>query len=109
MASALNIVAHNGIGWRCRRVVALVGVVVATPALAQPGAELEKAKGCPACHAPDTKKIGPAYAEIAARYRGDGAATERLVTVLKEGKRHPRAAGSDAELRALVGYILSVR
>ncbi len=96
-------------GRRCRRLVAFAAVVAATGALAQSGAELEKAKGCPACHAPDTKKIGPAYSEIAARYRGDGAAAERIVTVLKEGRRHPRAAGTDAELRSIVGYILSVR
>lgn len=90
-------------------IAALAGLLPALPTLAQSGAELEKAKGCPACHAPDAKKIGPAYAEIAARYRGDGAAAERLVTLLKDGRRHPRAAGTDAELRSLVGYILSAR
>lgn len=63
--------------------------------------------GCPACHAATAKKIGPAYAEIALRYRGNGAAAERLVELLKEGRRHPRAAGSDVELRAIVDYILS--
>jgi cytochrome c len=96
-------------GTHLATIVALAGVVLAIPALAQSGAELEKAKGCPACHAPDTKKIGPAYAEIATKYRGDGAAAERLVTILKDGRRHPRAAGTDAELRSLVGYILSAR
>lgn len=109
MASALNVIANPVIGRRCQRLVALVAVVVAAHAVAQSGPELEKAKGCPACHAPATKKIGPAYAEIAARYRGDAGAAERLVTVLKEGRRHPRAAATDAELRSLVGYILSVR
>ena len=83
------------------------GLLAAGNALAQSGAELEKAKGCPACHAPDTKKIGPAYAEIAKKYRGNGPAAERLVTVLKEGRRHPRVAGTDTELRSLVGYVLS--
>ena len=94
-------------GWSA--LVMFTGLLAAGNALAQSGAELEKAKGCPACHAPDTKKIGPGYAEIAAKYRGDGAAPERLVAILKDGRRHPRAAGSDAELRSLVGYILSAR
>ena len=89
--------------------VVFAGLWIAGNAFAQSGAELEKAKGCPACHAPDTKKIGPAYAEIATKYRGDGAAAERLVTMLKDGRRHPRAAGTDAELRSLVSYILSAR
>ena len=88
---------------------ALAGLMFATPTFAQSGAELQKAKGCPACHASDTKKIGPAYSEIAARYRGDAGAPDRLVTLLKEGKRHPRVAGSDDELRALIGYVLNTR
>ena len=86
--------------------VVLAAWLGAGSVLAQPGADLEKAKGCPACHAPDTRRIGPAWREIAARHRGDAAAPERLVTMLKDGKRHPRAAGSDAELRALIGYVL---
>ena len=84
-------------------------MMIAMPVFAQSGAELEKAKGCPACHAAASKKIGPAYAEIAARYRGDGAAAERLVAMLKDGRRHPRASATDAELRSLVTTILSVQ
>ncbi len=76
-------------------------------AWAQSGADLEKSKGCPTCHAQDIKKIGPAYTEIAAKYRADPTAVDKIVTLLKEGKRHPRAAASDAELRAIVGYIIS--
>lgn len=86
--------------------ILLAASLAAGPALAQSGADLEKAKGCPACHGPDTRKIGPAWREIAARYRGDAAAPDRLVTMLKDGKRHPRAVGSDTELRALIGYVL---
>lgn len=83
--------------------------IAASPSLAQTGADLEKAKGCAACHATATKKIGPAYAEIAARYRGDAAAGERLLAMLKDGRRHPRASATDAELRAVLTYILSSR
>lgn len=90
-------------------ITALTGMMIAVPAFSQSGAELERAKGCPACHASATQKIGPAYAEIASRYRGDAAAAERLVAMLKDGRRHPRASATDAELRSLVSYVLSVR
>ena len=109
MASTPKFAGRGVVGGPWRVLAALFGAVLATHALAQSGADLEKAKGCPACHATDSRKIGPAYAEIAARYRADAAATERLVSMLKDGRRHPRATGSDAELRALVAYILSAR
>ena len=109
MAALFDPAIGNCFRTRWAALATFTGLLIAGNALAQSGAELEKAKGCPACHAPDTKKIGPAYAEIATKYRGDGAAAERLVTMLKDGRRHPRAAGTDAELRSLVGYLLSAR
>ena len=91
-------------------ILALAIVLTVLPAAhAQSGAELEKARGCGACHAPAATKIGPSYADIANRYRSDTAAAERLATLLKEGKRHPRVTASDTELRALVAYVLSAR
>ena len=94
---------------RNSRLVFAVGLMVLGAAHAQSGAELEKAKGCGACHAPSATRIGPSYAEIASRHRDDPAAVDRLATVLKEGKRHPRVAGADAELRALAAHVLSAR
>lgn len=95
---------------RMRNFLALtLGLSLIGAAHAQSGADLEKARGCGACHAPVGTKIGPSYAEIASRHRNDAAAADRLATMLKEGKRHPRVAASDAELRALVAYVLSAR
>ena len=76
---------------------------------AQSGADVVKAKGCLVCHATDQKKIGPAYKDVAAKYRGDKAAESKLVAKLKDGKDHPKIAASDAELKAAVGYVLSVK
>jgi cytochrome c len=90
-------------------VALLAGMVVAGSARAQAGADLEKAKGCPACHAATATRIGPSYKEIASRHRNDPATVEKLVAMLKEGKVHPRASGSDAELRSIVTFVLSTR
>ena len=78
-------------------------------ALAQSGAEVLKAKGCLNCHEMDKKKVGPAYKEVAAKYKGDKGAQDMLVAKLKEGKGHLKIDASDAELKAAVGTVLSTK
>jgi cytochrome c len=90
-----------------RFVVAVAGVVAAGAVLAQSGADVVKAKGCLNCHAVDQKKAGPSFKDVAKKYQGDAKAADTLTAKLKEGKGHPKAAGSDAELKAAVGYVLS--
>jgi len=91
----------------------------ADPAAAAAGAapapeRLLAERGCIACHALDKRVIGPSYREVAQKYRGDAAATTRLVAKVKEGGAgawgqvpmppHPQVP--DAELKQLVGWIL---
>ena len=90
-----------------RFVVAIAGAIAAGVALAQSGADVVKAKGCLTCHAVDQKKIGPAYKELAAKYKGDAKAAGMLAGKLKDGKGHPKVAASDAEINAAVEYVLS--
>jgi cytochrome c len=87
-----------------RFVVAVAGAIAAGVALAQSGADVVKAKGCLTCHAVDQKKVGPSFKDIAAKNQGKGA---ELVAKLKEGKGHPKAAATDAEIKAAVDYVLS--
>ena len=86
--------------------IAAAGALAAGAALAQSGAEVLKAKGCNNCHEADKKKVGPAYKEIAAKHKGDEAA---VVAKLKEGKGHPKVSASDAELKAAVAHVLSMK
>lgn len=88
-------------------VVAVAGAIAAGAVLAQSGADVVKAKGCLTCHAVDQKKVGPAYNELAAKYKGDAKAGAMLAAKLKEGKAHPKVAASDAEIKAAVDYVLS--
>jgi len=90
-------------------VVAVSGMLAAGLAQAQSGADVVKAKGCLTCHEMDKKKVGPAYKDVAAKYKSDKAAEGKLVAKLKEGKGHPKIAASDAELKAAVGYVLSAK
>jgi len=94
---------------------AIVFVVTAAAALAagvsfaQSGADVLKAKGCMNCHENDKKKVGPAYKDVAAKYKGDKAAPGMLVGKIKEGKGHPKVDATDAELKAAVGTVLSTK
>ena len=55
----------------------------------------------------DRKLIGPALNDVAAKYKGDKDAAATLAAKLKEGKGHPQVAATDAELKAIVGRVLS--
>jgi cytochrome c len=44
-----------------------------------------KQHGCIACHAIDSKMMGPAWKDVSARYRGDEGAREMLIAKVKAG------------------------
>ncbi len=73
--------------------------------------------GCLACHAVDRKVIGPGYADVAAKYRGDPDALARLAAKVKSGgagvwgeiPMPPNPALADADVDAMVAYILALK
>ena len=90
-------------------VVAVAGTLAAATGYAQSGADVLKAKGCLNCHELDKKKVGPAYKDVAAKYKGDKGAEGMLVEKLKEGKGHMKISATDAELKAAVKQVLSTK
>lgn len=68
-----------------------------------------KAGGCLGCHDMDKKKVGPAYKDVAAKYKGNKDAPAMLAAKLKEGKGHPKIAKSDAEIKAAVAAALAAK
>jgi len=90
-------------------IVAAAGALAAGVGFAQSGADVLKAKGCLNCHEADKKKIGPAYKDVAVKYKDDKGAVGKLVGMLKEGKGHPKVAASDAELKAAVQHVLTTK
>ena len=87
----------------------------ATPALADPEAAMNKA-GCMACHAVDKKLVGPSFKDIAAKYKGQGDVTAKLIDKVRKGGSGvfgpiPMAPNgpdkiSDADLKSAVEFIL---
>ena len=63
--------------------VLAASVTLATPVLADQA--LATAKNCMACHAVDKKLVGPAYKEVAAKYKADKAAADKLAAKVIKG------------------------
>ncbi|OGA64253.1 MAG: hypothetical protein A3G83_09245 [Betaproteobacteria bacterium RIFCSPLOWO2_12_FULL_68_20] len=90
-------------------ILAAAGALAAGPGYAQSGAEVLKTKGCMNCHDAATKKVGPAYKDVAAKYKGKKDAEGELAAKIKEGKGHPKVDASDAELKAAVRQVLTTK
>jgi cytochrome c len=93
----------------------LFAAAAALPALANE--ELAKKDACTACHAVDKKVVGPAFKEVAAKYRGDKTAEAKLIEKVKKGgvgvwgqvPMPPNSTVKDEDIQALVKWILSLK
>lgn len=81
----------------------------------EPQALLQK-YDCTLCHAKDEAKTGPAFVEVAARYRGDSKAVAKLAAVVRKGAHGggpwpmpPSPQVPPADARAMARYILALR
>ena len=59
-------------------------------------------KKCMGCHDMEKKKAGPSFKDAAAKNKGNKDAAGAIVAKMKDGKGHPKVAGTDAELKAAV-------
>ena len=80
------------------------------------GEALAKANNCLACHAVDRKIVGPAYQDVAKKYKGDKDAEEKLFKKVKSGGSGvwgpiPMPANgpkvNDADIKTLVEWVLA--
>jgi len=96
-----------------------MGISTASNAASMP--PLAKKSGCTACHAIDRKVVGPAWADVAKRYKGDAGAKAALIAKVKKGGKgnwtavtkgvpmppySPRV--NDANIGELVDFVLSL-
>lgn len=66
-------------------VILAAGVLAAGAAQAQDLTALMQKNGCVACHAVDKKIVGPSYQDVAAKYKGDAGAVDKLAAKIKAG------------------------
>ena len=89
---------------------AILIAVVAAGALAGGMVQAQDAtKKCMGCHDMEKKKVGPAFKDVAAKYKDNKDAQAMLVAKIKDGKGHAKIAGSDDELKAAVGAALAAK
>ena len=96
---------------------ALLALSALTPA--QANEDLARQKACLACHQVSKAVIGPAFADIAKKYKGDKKAVDKLATKVRKGgggvwnmPMGPMPAQgqvSEAEARQLVSWILTTK
>ena len=78
------------------------------PGAASAQEDLAKSSGCLNCHATDTKKMGPSFKDISAKYKGQADAAAKLETSLTTAKGHPAVKASPADVKSLVKWILAM-
>ena len=94
-------------------------ILIATPqAQAADGEAIIKKARCVACHAVDAKRVGPAYKDVAAKYKGDSKAPAMLFDKVRHGGSgnwgqvpmipHPADKISDDDLKAAIHWILAL-
>jgi len=98
--------------------MAVAGLMVAGSAMAAEMPALAKKMNCTACHAIDKKVVGPAWQDVANKYKGDAGAAEKLqVKVSKGGSgnwgtmpmpANDAAGTKQAEIKELVAFILGL-
>lgn len=91
----------------------LVMVTVASMALGAAGAasaqeDLAKSSGCLNCHAVDSKKVGPAFKDVAAKYKGKADAQAMLEAKISGAKGHPAVKASADDVKSLVKWVLAM-
>ncbi len=99
--------------------LASIGLTFSSVAMAD--LELAKKSGCLACHGVEKKVVGPAWKDVAAKYKGDAGARAMLIEKVKKGGKgnwtevthgvpmppySPRV--SDANIEKLVDFVLGL-
>ncbi len=78
---------------------------------------LAKKSGCLVCHAVDKKVVGPAWKDVAAKYRGDKGAEAMLTSKIGKGgsgvwgsmAMPPQSRVSEADRQVLARFVLSLK
>ena len=79
--------------------------------------ELHKKYGCTACHLDDKPLVGPAYKDVAVKYKTDKDAVKKLSEKVRKGgagvwgqiPMPPNAAPTDPELKKMVEAVLKTK
>ena len=101
--------------------ISAAAAILAISGQAQADLDLAKKSGCLACHSVDKKVVGPAWKDVAAKYKGQADAKSVLIGKVKKGGKgnwtkvtggapmppySPRV--KDGDIEKLVDFVLSL-
>lgn len=89
--------------------------MLAGSATATPMPPLAMKNGCSGCHSIDRQLVGPAWTDVAKKYKGDKKAAANLAAKIKSGGKGvwgpgamPPQKASEEDVKELVKFILSL-
>lgn len=96
--------------------IAAAALAVAAAPATRADEALAKKHNCTACHQIDKKAVGPAYKEVAKKYKGQADAQAKLAAKVKKGGQGvwgqipmpPNPAVPDADIEKLVKWVLAM-
>jgi cytochrome c len=96
--------------------ILLVLALAALSTVASASQQLAQKNQCMSCHQVERKVVGPAFKEVAKKYKGNADAEAHLIAVVKKGGKgvwgnapmppHPQIKDDDA--KAIIGWVLSL-
>ena len=97
-------------------VMLAAAALVAVSGAASASQQLAQKNACMSCHQVDKKVVGPAYKDVAKKYKGQADAAAKLAEKVKKGgsgvwgpvPMPPNAAVPDADIQKLVAWILAM-
>lgn len=80
------------------------------------GSDLAEKYGCMGCHKVEKKGMGPAFKDIAAKYKGDAAAPGKLLTSVKSGstgtwgpkKMAAQGDAPEADVKVIIAWVMGL-
>ncbi|MDD4882653.1 MAG: c-type cytochrome [Gallionellaceae bacterium] len=98
------------------KVTLIVAALLALSGTAMADQKLAQSKACLSCHQIDKKVVGPAFKDVANKYKGDAKAEEHLLGVIQKGGKGvwgnvpmpPQPGVKPDEAEALVKWVLSL-
>lgn len=96
--------------------VITTAALLATTGIASADQKLAQSKACLSCHQVDKKVVGPAFKDVAKKYKGDAAAATHLEHVIQAGGKGawgavpmpPQPKVSADEAKKLAAWVLSL-
>jgi len=100
-----------------KKIIFAASVMMLASGSAMADLALAKKSGCLACHSVDKKIVGPAWKDVADKYKGDAGAKANLIAKVKSGGKGTWGAApmppysprvSDANIEKLVDFVLTL-